>query len=260
MGRQHLAVRVHVEPAVLRLLEEFREVAQVMPRDEDAGPRSDAEAHGRGRRRAVGLRVRRVKERHRPDGRLAAGEDEPRERVGRQALAHCLERTEDEGVDRVVLLAEHGRVMRVGRDALQPEERDLLEAAHVGIDVREGARHRATDRMAEVTLARRDRLPQALVVEVRVRERQEQGLHDEAPTRARRLLRRRQLLQPGDQDVHERRRLGALPADADARATRVAERLLALPAEHRVLLHVDVVHGQASFPSHRHRPWRVQYS
>ena len=237
MRRQHLAVRVDVDARAGRLLEDLGEVPEVVSRHEDAGTHPDVQFDGRRRRLAVHLRVGRVEERHHAHRHPSRVHHQRRHLVDGLLLAHRLERAEEKLVDGLLLAAEDGRVMRVGRDALQSEERKLLQAADVGIRRRERPRRLVRDEVSEMALARRDRATQARVVEVRVREREEERVRHEAPQFLRRLRLLREVLESRDEHVHEVRGLGSLAAHAAARAASIAESLLALTAEHRGIIH-----------------------
>ena len=194
VGRQHLPVRIDVDARILRLLKELGEIAEVVSRHEDARTVTDAEVHARHLRVSISGRIGRVQKRHRADGVLAAVEDELRQLLRRALLAKFPQGPVDESVDRLVLAPEHRGMMAIGGDTLQPEQRQLLQAAQIGVRFVKRPRSLARADTPETMLGFGNRRLEAFVVEVCVRERQEKRQRDETSEFKRRFLLRRQVL------------------------------------------------------------------
>ena len=241
MRRQHLAVRVDVDPGVFALFEQLLHIAQAVPGDEDARTLADAGLHLRDLRIPVRARVRGVEQRHRLHGVFSRLKHQRGQRLRRSLPRGRRKRPEEEFVQGIVLASEHGGVVGVGGDALQPVEQEFTQGTHVRVVAGQHAERRVRVRVAGQFLCARDLRLQAFGVKVRVRDREEERLHDEQSELAVRLLRQRHDLQPADQLVHQRGRFRVFAAHPCERTAGVFAGFLALPAEHFVF------HGVKSF-------------
>ena len=136
---QHLAVGVDVDPGVLRLLEQLREVLEIVAGHQDPGPGPDGRLHGRDHRVTVGRGVGRIEQSERGDTDPAALEDDPDHLVDGEVLRGRGEPLLEERLDRVVRVPEHGRVVVVRADALHAVDQHLAEGADVLVPGREDA-------------------------------------------------------------------------------------------------------------------------
>ena len=134
VGGEHLAVGVDVDPLPLGLLEQLFEVPEVVPGDEDRLPLLRPEGDRRGDRLAVGAGVGRVEDLHRPEVHLAAFHHQGQRLVELQFFVEDRgEPLVEEGEDRLVLLPEDQRVVRVGGHPLEPEQERMLEREDIRI-------------------------------------------------------------------------------------------------------------------------------
>jgi len=220
---------------------------------------------------AVGARVGRIEQLHRAQVDLAALEHEPQGRLETDAgIRHGRQALVDKGVDGRVFLPEDLGVVRVGRDALEPEQQGVLQGEDVGvcgrvglqsrsfplgdeplegvrrpeaqcIDVREASARRP-DPVRE-PVASPDGLPdqvhEARRVEVHVRQRREERLHREDvrlavddPPLASLGCGGRKADEGVDQEVLQGGHVVRLAADSPLRAGLALCRLFALVTEH----------------------------
>ena len=139
VGGQHFAVGVDGDPLAGGLLEQFFEILQIVARDQDGLARLVPQGHHGGDGMPIGPGVAGVEQFHGPQGGFATlerhGEPVLEAHVvaldGRQGLM-------DIGIDRLVLPAQDLGVVRVGTDALETEERGVLEGEDIGIGGRVG--------------------------------------------------------------------------------------------------------------------------
>ena len=135
--RQHLAVGVDVDALALGLLEQQLQVVQVVTGHDDERAGLDLEGDGGGLGRAERAGVGGVEHRHAGEVHLADLQHEREQRVDGTGLCKRCERLNEERVDRLVVLAEHARMVGVGGNAANAEQHERLERA----DILVGAPH-----------------------------------------------------------------------------------------------------------------------
>ncbi len=270
MGRKHLGVRVDIDTRAGRLFEQHLEVLQVVAGDQDARVLPDAEVDLGDLRIPVGLSVGTVKQIHALDAVGARLERKRHQVVDRERIVErgC-QRTLDEGIDALVALAKHVRVLRIGREALEAVDDELAEGADIlvlgrkdadraclgseacTISTPEGGVREAIcgGELCQEPIVCCERLLDALLdclaVEVRIRDRREEVRRHKAVDLLRDLLALCTQLRGKlggalghiDQKVLEPCNLRGLAADAALRAARASSGLLALEAEHRCIHH-----------------------
>ena len=238
MRGEHLAVRVDVDAAPRRLFEQQPEVAQVVARHDDEGPRLDGEADTRRLRRAEALGVRVVEQLHAAQVDLAGLEDERQKLVHRVGLRKRRESFEEEAVHLSVAVAEHRGVIRVGRHAAQAEEYQRLERAYVLVrlpDFPDVVCRRIVSELFTRLAHTRRKLRDGRAVEVHVRHRREEPFEHQPRAALRRSAARRagERNQLASQPVLKLRGIRRLPAYSHiAHAAAASRRLLALKTKH----------------------------
>ena len=130
--REHLAVRVDVDPRSFRLLEQLLQVLEVVPGDDDRLALDRPDAHSGRDRMAVRAGVRRVEQAHDLEVDLADLQRLAEQRADvRRVRAQPGERLVEERVHLVAFLPENLRVVRVRRDAFQAVNDEFLQAGDV---------------------------------------------------------------------------------------------------------------------------------
>ena len=268
MRGQHFAVGVDVHARALRLLQKHFEVFEVVPRNQDARLVPYAKLDFRDLRIAVGLRIRRVQERHRLDAPFARLQRQRGQRLRVQRIVQKFrQRLLRERVDFRVFLAQSVRVLHVCGKPFQAVSNQFTQTANIFVFRAEHThrprfcpetvpRRRPSRRVGQAGLvrelrreivARRKRFPHArrddILVKIRVGDgRKKIQRHemidlggDVLSLGAQSRRHRGKPLRGIHQKILHRGDLGLFPADAHHRAAFAARRLLALKAKHLVL-------------------------
>jgi len=126
---QHLAVRVDVDPLALGLFEQFLQVFEIVPRDQDALALDRRDADLRRLGMAVGFRIGRVEQLHRLEVDLARLEGFGQQIVGvGRARGQIVEHLVKGRIQGRVFLAQNLRVVCISARPLEAIDDQLLQA------------------------------------------------------------------------------------------------------------------------------------
>ncbi len=104
---------VHINTGILRLVQQFLQIKQIMAGNQNTRPSSDADIDFRYFRIAKRLGIRRIEKRHRFDCRLSAFENQSDKLFGREFASRSSQSLEKELKNGFVCLTQHGRVIGV---------------------------------------------------------------------------------------------------------------------------------------------------
>ena len=250
MGRKHLGMGIDIDARASSLFKQHLKVAQIVPRNQDAGIVPNADIDLRDLRAAVGGRIRLVEESHARDAELTSFNGKCDEIVHRKRIVkRRRERALDERIHLIVILHERIRVFRVGGESLESVGYQLAQRADVLVCGRKYADlfSDRSDRIYKIgceSLFRFSSLDNrgldCIGVEIRVRDRDEEidrhevvdGLVDGLVLLAHRRRDLSEKLGLKDQLILQGGDVRRLSAHAAHRAALVSCRLLALPAKH----------------------------
>ena len=134
MSRQHFAVRVDIHPRTLSLAQQFLQIVQIMPADQDTRVQAHSDAHFRNLRMTVRLRMRSVEQRHYLYAHSTRFQCQRRQfghgKIPHGCLAEC---PLQERMNALVLISQTDGMVVIGRHSLQSVKHQFLERPLVGV-------------------------------------------------------------------------------------------------------------------------------
>ena len=120
MGRQHLAVGIHVDAGSFGLLQQLFQIGKIVTRYQDGRILAYTEIHFRDLRMAILCCVGFIQQRHRCYAELPRFQGQGHQFIGGESVVQCgCQRFVNKGVNLAVFLADIQGVVRIGRHSFQ---------------------------------------------------------------------------------------------------------------------------------------------